>query len=185
MSLTKTGTDHWARACLHPSSIQWRWRWRIDEARESVPCQAHLSGIERESVGFLLLSLLLLLFIYRLSSVCYLGSAQPRLVILIRSVGSSQTSACLFASDWSLRWLALLTSMACGTETQQNRRFFLIHNTHLHCERDATRRNARALPLSRLRAIHRVGREFILKCSPKLQCKKVELKWNQTELLWV
>jgi len=133
MSQTKTGTDHWARACLHPSSVQWR--WRIDE---SVPWHAHLCGIEGE-LGFCC-SCCCLLIVDPRCVVTWAALAQPRLVILIRSVGSSQTSACLFASDWSLRWLARLTSMACGTGEQT----FLSHSQQ-HTPTLRTRREAETI----------------------------------------
>lgn len=177
MSQTKTGTDHWTRACLHPSRIQWR--WRIDEAQESVPCHAHLLGLrENPSACFC-------------CGCCCVFIVYPRF----------GTWLCLGLSFWSEALAVHRQAPACShligrwDESHSWRQWLVVQKhsrtdlssftTHTYTANATRRDETRALPLSRLRAVHRVGREFILNPSPTLQCKKVELKWNQIELLWV
>lgn len=77
--------------------------------------------------------------------VSYLGSVQPWLVIpLITRWPFTDSGACLFASDWSLRWLALVTSRARSAlwfracvQKYSTSLAFTITTTPL--ERDATR----------------------------------------------
>lgn len=121
------------------SFLGWKWRrgWkRIDRLASVVVCIFNYLPFQCFFSSFIGIK------------VSYLGSVQPWLVIpLITRWQFTDSGACLLASNWSLRWLARLTSRArsalwfraCATEIQHSPCFHNHNNTHLHRERDATK----------------------------------------------
>jgi len=100
--------------------------------------------------------------------VSYLGSVQPWLVILIITRWQfTDSGACLLASDWSLRWLAQLTSRAWPA-------LWFSHNAHLRTRREKT--TASRIESWRQRVGETSALQLQQSCAPfrilfKFQCK--------------